>query len=419
MTIHQINNQPINPQQANVLTEWETKFDEAANALQADQIAIRRHLHQHPEPSGEERITSKYIANQLEQLELQPTIHENGLGVSAEMTIGNPTADSPTIALRADIDALRMQDEKDVEYKSQCRGINHACGHDAHTTIVLGVAMAASRMNASLADDVDGGVKLKFIFQPAEESCEGARWLVDQNVLAGVDAILGLHVAPEFDVGHVGIRYGVLTANCDEVDFIIHGHGGHAARPHHTLDPIATSATLLNALYKFLPRAVDSRLPAVFSIGQIEGGYAPNVIPERVTLKGTLRTIDSDARVQLKQKIEDICNGIATASGTSIDVTFSSPLASVVNQTRPISAWEIASQRLLGAENRHIIDHPSMGGEDFSVYLEQVPGAMIRLGCAVPNQESPYLHSPIFDLDEQTLIIGSKLMFRAAMLLAN
>ena len=415
MTIETSSNQPINFNISNSFLAWEAEFDETANTLQADQIAIRRHLHQHPEPSGEERITSKYIANQLEQLGLQPTIHENDLGVSAEMTIGNPSVDSPTIALRADIDALRMQDEKDVQYKSQCRGIAHACGHDAHTTIVLGVAMAGSEIK-----NIDqGGVKLKLIFQPAEESCEGARWLVDQKVLTGVDAILGLHVAPEFDVGNVGIRHGVLTANCDEVDILIHGHGGHAARPHHTLDPIATSATLLNALYKFLPRSVDSRFPAVFSIGQIEGGYAPNVIPERVTLKGTLRTINPDARIQLKQKIEDVCQGIAMAGGTSIDVTFSSPLASVVNQTRAISAWEIASQRLLGVDKTHLINHPSMGGEDFSVYLEKVPGAMIRLGCAVPNKEAPYLHSPIFDLDEKTLIIGSKLMFRTAMLLSG
>jgi len=419
MSRHLLSDKLCSPASWNDLADLEERFDVAVQAVTVDQIALRCHLHAHPEPSGEEVATSKYIFEQLQQLGLKPKLYRDGLGVSVDFEIGHPDENAPFLAVRADIDALRMQDEKEVPYKSQCAGLTHACGHDAHTAVVLGLAMAGQQYNNRLPTGEQGGLKLRLIFQPAEESCEGAGWMVEQRVLDDIDAILGLHVAPEYRCGQVGIRYGVLTANCDEVDISITGHGGHAARLHHTVDPVAISALLMNALYQHLPRAVDSRNPAVFSIGCIAGGYAANVIPEHVELKGTLRTVDDDVRRQLKQRIESICAGIAEAGEAQISVDFTRPLGSVFNHTRVASALECASRRLLGTENINIIDAPSMGGEDFSVYTAQIPGAQLRLGCAQQQEgDAPFLHSPLFDIDEQTLSIGTRILYRAALLLA-
>jgi len=236
----------------------------------------------------------------------------------------------------------------------------------------------------------------------------------------GVDAILGLHVDPERIVGKVGIRYGVLTANCDEVVIVVGGHGGHAARPHHTLDPIAASAHLVSTLYEFLPRSVDARNASVFTVGKIEGGYAPNVIPESVEMHGTLRTTDAESRQLLQQRIRDICSGVEQSSGTRVEVRFQQPLKSVDNHPRIAAALEEASLAVVGRENIDLIDQPSMGGEDFSVYLDHAPGALLRLGCADPADDSPpFLHSSLFDVDERAIALGARVLLRAAFLLGT
>ena len=276
---------------ADSLNRITTRCDEEITSIESTLIELRRSLHAHPEPSGEEVETSKFIARTLNDAGIPGTICRDGLGVVADMTIGSPSADAPLIAIRGDIDALRMPDEKAVRYASQVPNVAHACGHDVHTSVLIGAALAASHVatNAGSNDENDAlipGLRLRFLFQPAEETCQGADWLVEQGVMQGVDAILGLHVDPERIAGKVGIRYGVLTANCDEVVIVVSGHGGHAARPHHTLDPIATSAHLVSTLYEFLPRSVDARNASVFTVGKIEGGYAPNVIPESVEMHG-------------------------------------------------------------------------------------------------------------------------------------
>lgn len=402
----------------------ECEFDRRIDALGDEVIRIRRHLHSHPEPSGEEVETSAYLARRLNDAGVSARVCRsdagNPVGVIADLTIGRPADDCPLIAIRADIDALRMPDEKDVEYRSLNPGVTHACGHDAHASIALGLALAAAELDGATFGRAElAGLRLRFLFQSAEETSEGARWLVDQHALDDVHAILGLHVDPERRAGEVGVRYGTLTANCDEIDIRVDGHGGHAARPHHSHDPISAAAQLIGALYQQLPRAVDSRHPAVFTIGQITGGYAPNVIPERVDLRGTLRTTDLETRQTIKLRVESICNGIAEATGTSIAARFSVPLGSVNNDPRVTAVVEAAARRVLGSENVHIIERPSMGGEDFSVYLDRVPGSLMRLGCGRPGMKSPFLHSPLFDIDERILNPGMKILIRAAMLLSE
>ncbi len=421
--MHQVGSEVFSEEAWRVLKPWEMRFDDQLARLQQMQIDIRRHLHAHPEPSGGEVETSKFVAQRLEKAGLHPWFCRsdagNQVGVIADLEIGRPSPESPLIALRCDLDALRMPDEKTVEYASRNPGLAHACGHDAHTAILLGVALAGAAVNAEFDETAaDFGGRLRFLFQPAEETSQGAQWLVDQGAMEGVQAVLGLHVDPERPAGQVGIRYGALTANCDEIEIVVEGHGGHAARPHQSTDPVAAAAHLVSTIYEFLPRAIDSRSPSVITIGKIQGGHAPNVIPERVELHGTLRTIDPASQQILKVRLQKICAGAEQSSGTKITLRFSAPLKSVENHPRMAAALEQASRRVVGPENTGMIDRPSLGGEDFSVYLDFAPGALLRLGCADQNGNPPFLHSPKFDIDERTLAIGSQIMMRAALLLA-
>lgn len=417
------------------LGSCEMQIDAAVERLASTQIDIRRELHAHPEPSGEEYTTTSAVVQRLRDAGLQPQTCRNPegreTGAFVDLELGHPPASSPRIAIRADLDALRIPDEKTVEYRSRNPGVAHACGHDAHTAIVLGAALAAVDVNRNGAQaapesaggaadrpgEFTGGLRLRLLFQPAEETSQGAQWMVEQGALEGVAAILGLHVDPERQFGEVGIRYGVLTAYCDELEITVEGRGGHAARPHHTVDPVAVAAHLVGSLYEFLPRRVDSRNASVLTIGRISGGYAANVIPERVELLGTLRTVSPSAREVLKREVVRICSGAELTGGATVSVRFFNPLSAVHNDPVVTAALESAAGRVVGPTSVQQIDLPSMGGEDFAVYLEHVRGAMLRLGCAPPGGRTPFLHSPRFDLDERSLALGTRILLRAALLL--
>lgn len=406
-----------------ILQHWEGPFDRAIAGLQTEVVRIRRHLHAHPEPSGEEVETTRFLQAKLQQAGIETRRYRSDAqretGLTADVSLGSPAENCPMIAIRSDIDALRIPDQKDVEYRSQNAGVAHACGHDAHASIVAGLALAAAKLSRELSAEGDlPGLRLRFLFQPAEETSGGARWLVDQGAMDGVDAVLGLHVDPERPVGEVGVRYGVLTAFCDEVDFAVRGQGGHSARPHHTVDPIAAAAQLVAALYQSLPRSVDSRDASVFSVGQIEGGYAPNVIPGEVRLRGSLRTTDALTRTTLQRRIREICHGIGETTAAKVEVLFGAPLGAVDNHPVLAAALELASRRVVGEDGTKLIDRPSLGGEDFSVYLERAPGALLRLGCAGGAGRQPFLHSPLFDVDERCLAIGMRVLILAAILVA-
>ena len=218
------------------------QLEQELQVLEPTLIELRRTLHKNPEVSGEEKQTSQLIYKTLHDAGLTPRLMQNQIGVIADVTLGTPAPDAPLIAIRADIDALRITDQKEVPYCSHNPGVGHLCGHDAHTAIALGAALSARRFTELFNTEWSGqGLRLRFIFQPAEEICMGARWMVEQGAMKNVAAIIGLHMDPEIQAGTANIRYGVMTAFCDEVHFEIHGTGAHAARPHHGNDPITTA----------------------------------------------------------------------------------------------------------------------------------------------------------------------------------
>jgi len=402
------------PQRGRPMKPFERSVLEALTAKAPQLSATRRHIHRHPEPSRHELETSRYIQSRLQQGGVSARLMKGETGVLAELEWGQVTAASPTVALRADIDALRLQDMKTCDYRSTRDGICHACGHDCHTTMVLEGVLAAAELNrAGVAPPVP--FRLRCLFQPAEETGEGAASLVEQGAMEGVKAILGLHVEPELPAGKVGIRYGALTANLDEVEITVTGRGGHSARPHYTDDPIAASVQLLSAFYTLLPRAVDSRSPSVLSIGKISGGALCNVIPDRVEMLGTLRNVDHGIRATLQRRMHEICRGIEEATGANIELRFACPLDAVINDRGVTEALHGAAREVVGDDHIRLLDWPSLGAEDFGGYLTQAPGAMLRLGCARPGAEKwPQLHAPNFDIDEHALTVGAQILLLAA-----
>lgn len=386
-------------------------IDDYTQRHEAAWIDLRRRLHRHPEPSGEEFETSELIRAHLAQHNIEARIAPRSVGVIAELPIGRDPASGPVVALRADIDALRMTDRKSTEYASTVEGCAHACGHDVHTTVMLAASEVLSELNSTHTAAMPSA-RIRLVFQAAEEICKGAHWMVEDGAMQGVDSILGIHVDPLLPVGQVGICYGALTAQVDEVLISIRGQGGHSARPHDTSDPIAAAVSLVSMLYQQLPRTTDSRAPAVFTIGQIHGGTAPNVIPDHVEMNGTLRSIDPDVRRNLINTIRQTCDQFASLTGNSIAVEFRNSLGSVRNAEPVARAFERATREALGEDAVVMLTLPSMGGEDFAVYLDHAEGAQVRLGCA-GNEDWPLLHSPVFDVDEAVIAAGARVVTRA------
>ncbi|RMF21546.1 MAG: amidohydrolase [Deltaproteobacteria bacterium] len=382
-------------------------IDREVERLAPRLIALRRHLHAHPEPSGQELATTAYLARLLREEGLEVRVAPAGRGLSAEPAA---TRRGRRVAIRADIDALRLHDAKDVPYRSLADGVCHACGHDAHTAAAVGAALALEAAAGRAGD----AVPWRLILQPAEESSEGAREMIEAGAMDGVGAIIALHVDPERLLGHAAFRTGMLTAYCDEIDVTVTGSGGHAARPHHAVDPIAAAAELVSAIYQFVPRAVDSRDPVVVTFGSIHGGSTQNVIPEQVHLRGTARTHSHAATSRVEQRILEIASGIAGATGARIEVEFKRGPDAVVNDAAVTDCCRRAAADVLGADNIEDIPAASMGGEDFADYLAHAPGCLMRLGVGRPDGSTEMLHSPRFDLDESAIGIGARILARAA-----
>jgi len=390
---------------------WQTQLDGAIDRRFELMVQVRRHIHANPEPSEQEFETSLYLYQLLSNEGLAVNMGPEGRGVIAEQGGRNTV---PRIALRADIDALRIHDRKQCEYRSRREGVMHACGHDAHSATVLGAILGLADLERRAG--LPAPVPWRAIFQPAEETATGAADMIAGGALEGIQAILATHVDPSRQVGQIGIRAGVLTANCDATRFVIQGRGGHAARPHESNDPIAAAAQLISNLYLFVPRATDSQDSVVITIGQLLGGDNPNAIPEQVELRGTLRTLDRAVRERTIEHIRQLARGIGETSGTTIDVSFSRSLCSVVNDVGINNLLGEAARSVVGGDRVQRIPRPSMGSEDFAAYLEHVPGAMFRLGCASPRVGDSGLHTPTFDVDEEALRIGAKVLARTAVL---
>ncbi|RZM79331.1 M20 family metallopeptidase [Leptolyngbya iicbica] len=369
-----------------------------ADRLSPRLIEIRRHLHSHPELSGQEYQTAAYVAGVLSSCGLKAQELIGKTGVMAELPGTGERADF--LALRTDMDALPILEKTPVDFASQKPGVMHACGHDIHTTVGLGVAMVLTELGVSLPGP------LRFIFQPAEETAQGARWMVGDDVMAGVSAIFGVHVYPSVMGGDIGIRYGALTAAADDLEINIVGESGHGARPHEAIDAIWIAAQVITTLQQAISRTHNPLRPVVLTIGQIQGGRAPNVIADHVRLTGTVRSLHPDTRRELPGWIDDIVAGVCQPFRAKYEVSYRPGVPSVMNDPALTQLVEQCARGVCGDDHVQIISEPSLGAEDFSVYLEHAPGTMFRLGIGTPNTPNHPLHHPKFEANETAIAIG-------------
>jgi len=358
-----------------------------------DVVALRRDLHAHPELAFAETRTTSVIVSTLESLGLAPRVLPDGTGALCD--IGT---DGPLIALRADIDALPLADEKTVPYRSTVEGVCHGCGHDAHVAILLGAAAAL------VARPLPGRVRL--IFQPAEETVPGgALSAMRAGALEGVGRIFALHCDPRLETGRIGVRAGPITAACDQLQVRLFGDGGHTARPHVTQDVVYALGRLITDLPGILSRRVDPRAALSLVWGQAEAGRAANAIPTSGRLRGTLRVFDRNAWDSAGELVGRLVDEIVAPSGVRTELTYVRGVPPVVNDAASVEVQRAAVLSALGPAALAETEQ-SMGGEDFAWYLESVPGALARLGVRAPGGRPFDLHQGTFDVDEDALDVG-------------
>jgi amidohydrolase len=394
------------------MADWREAIDESIEARESLLREIRRRLHANPEPSREEYQTTRLLADELERAGIPREVAPTGRGLVAGPKDGSGM---PAIAFRADIDALRIRDAKTVPYRSTRDGVMHACGHDAHATMGLVAAMGLWRCRDSLPRKT----LWRAIFQPSEEVGEGAFEMIVAGAMKDVKAVVALHVDPETATGRLAYRQGVLTAFCQELQVEIEGQGGHAARPHQSIDPIGVASQFITSVYQFVPRSVDSRDPVVVTFGCIQGGTSANIIPEKVSLKGTIRTLSEAAGIRVGERIRQIAFGLSEASGATIQIQFRRGTDAVVNDPEVTRTCVRAASEVVGPTNLDEIPLPSMGGEDFSGYLKHAPGCLFRLGVGAADRPRHFLHSPHFDIDERALVVGAKFLAHSVVLLSE
>lgn len=375
------------------------RIKELSTSISSRLVEIRRHIHAHPELSGEEYQTAAFIAGVLSANGLHVEEGIGRTGVIGELK-GTKYTDS-VLAIRTDMDALPIQERTSLEYASRIPGVMHACGHDIHTTVGLGTAMILSQIASEL------GGKVRFIFQPAEEIAQGANWMVKDGVMNNVAAILGLHVFPSIPAGSVGIRYGALTAAADDLEIIIIGESGHGARPHEAIDAIWIASQVITSLQQAISRTQNPLRPVVLSIGKINGGRAPNVIADRVQLLGTVRSLHPETRNNLPDWIEKIVANVCNSYNAKYQVNYRQGVPSVQNDNTLTQLLQSAAEEAWTNDRVQILPEPSLGAEDFSIYLEHAPGAMFRLGVGYEERIINHpLHHPQFEVDESAIMTG-------------
>ena len=368
-------------------------------------VEIRRTIHMHPELGFEELETSKLVSEYLERFGFRV---EKGLAKTGIVGLLEGEEPGRTVAIRADMDALPMEEANQVPYASKVKGKMHACGHDGHVAILLGVAKFFSSMKGRVKGNI------KWIFQPAEEGGGGGRIMVEKGVLENpkVDAIFGAHLFPFLDIGKVGIYEQEGLAATDRFTIKIVGKGGHAATPHVAKDPILAAGHLITQIHSIVSRNINPVDSAVVTIGQVSGGTAFNIIPDEVELKGTARSLNPRVREELKQKIEQIVQGIVRSFDMDYRFEFEFGYPVLRNDLEMSRLVAAACSKGIGEGNVEVLK-PSMGGEDFAYYLEKVPGSFFRLGCR--NEEKGMIHpfhSSLFDIDEEVLPLGVEMFVR-------
>ncbi len=382
------------------------KIQSLADEYLSEMTAIRRHLHQYPELSFHEVETGKFISEKLTEFGIENEQGWAGNGVIALIKGKNPTR--KVIALRADIDALPITEDSAVPYKSRNEGIMHACGHDVHTSCLLGVAKILTK----LQNEFEGSVKL--IFQPAEEKLPGgASILIKEGVLKNPSptAIFGQHVHPPLEVGKVGFRPGMYMASADELYITIKGKGGHGALPHDCIDPILIASHLIIGLQQIVSRYMDPTIPAVLTFGKINStGGATNIIPNEVKLEGTFRTMNEEWREKAHQQMATMAEGIASSMGGFCEFHIEKGYPFLHNDEVLTKKAKLLAEEYLGKEN--VVDLPiRMTAEDFAFYSQQMPACFYRLGTGnVAKGITSSVHTNTFDVDEDCLLTGMGLM---------
>lgn len=404
LTVAHVRAQPVD-----AVTERTGKISKLVEEMRPELIEQRRDFHKHPELSNREVRTSGIVAERLRALGFDEVrTNVAGHGVVGLLKGGKP---GPVVAVRADMDALPIQETNNVPYKSEVPGVKHACGHDAHTAIQLGVAEVLSKMKSEIPGSV------KFIFQPAEEGAPageegGSALMIKQGALENPKpaAIFGLHATPELEAGVIGYCSGPAQASADNVDIVLHGKMGHAAYPERGVDTIVVAAQCVTALQTIKSRRLGVSDPVILTIGTIHGGTRRNIMTDEVKMEGTLRSFTPEARNRVEELMHQTLDGITKAFGATFELKLQ-PITSVVyNDPAVVKGALPAMQRVVG-ENNVVTVTPRMGAEDFSFYQEVVPGFLYRLGTGNKTKGiTADIHTPGFDIDEESLAVGVKVM---------
>jgi amidohydrolase len=377
-------------------------------AIDAENMVFRRDLHAHPELGYHEHRTTRRVALRLAADGLRPVILPKGTGMLVDI---GTALDGPLVALRADLDALPISDEKQVPYRSTVPNVCHACGHDVHTTVALGAGLFLARQAA--AGRLPGRVRL--IFQPAEEVPGGALDVLAAGGIASADRIFAVHCDPRLDVGKVGTRTGPITAACDKITVRVTGPGGHTARPHLTADLVYALGKIVTELPAALSRRVDPRSSLSLVWGRVSAGTAANAIPDDGIAEGTVRCLDDEAWHEAPDLLKALIESVASAYGVIAELDYQRNVPPTVNEPTSTAMLAAAAKQVLGADA--VVTTPqSMGGEDFAWYLESIPGSLARLGTRRPGSSEDFdIHQATFDVDERAIAVGVRVMAAAAL----
>jgi amidohydrolase len=375
---------------------------EAAREAEPELIAIRRDLHAHPELAFEERRTAGVVARELARLGIECRTEIGRTGVVGTIKGGRP---GPVLAIRGDMDALPIEERTGLAFASENQGLMHACGHDVHSSTLLGVGAILAR----LAPEFSGTIKL--LFQPAEEILGGAIAMIEDGALDGVDMALGFHNHPDIPVGKFAYVKGATYAACDRFRIVVRGVSGHAAYPHTTIDPIVAAAHLVSGLQTIVSREIGPLDPCVVSVGAIHGGTVNNIIPDSCELLGTVRTLSAPARTQAEAAIKRFCVGIEASFRTPCDLEWVAGVPPTLNADKILDTSVAAGRRQLG--DVFLAGEPSMGAEDFAVIAARVPSFVLRVGSGAPGR-ADHLHNSAYQPDEACIALGAQALARAA-----
>lgn len=373
-------------------------------------VELRHEIHAHPELSGEEKETKALILHILKQYGYRVQEYPNHYGITADLITKE---EAKMVAIRGDMDALPIIEQTGKPYASQKEGIMHACGHDAHTANLLGIAIGLKIL--SQEQQLPGN--FRFIFQPSEENEDGgSSEMIRDGVLEGVNMVLGLHVYPYLPTGTIGFKYGVMMASADVFSIEVYGKSAHGARPHEGVDAILVASMVINSLNHIVSRRIDPLHPAVISLGTIQGGKAPNIICDDVVVTGTVRTINEKVRKDIPKMMEKSIKGVCDAMGANYKFTYQFVQPELINSDEIVDILVEEAKLLIGEENTVDLIDPVMGGEDFGEFLKVIPGSFFRLGTGNHEKGTDFSqHSAMFDVDDDALKIGMKLMGATAL----